>query len=99
MVIIYSDEFKSELEAILDFIALDSKNRANEFSKKLKTEIAKTKIFPRSYRKNLSLNDDNVRDLIYKGYVVPFEIHKNRIEVLGIFKNNKHRLSKENENE
>lgn len=47
MVIIYSDEFKSELEAILDFIALDSKNRANEFSKKLKTEIAKTKIFPR----------------------------------------------------
>ena len=45
-------------------------------------------IFPMPYRfrKNQKLNDEKVRDLIYKGYVVPFFIYDDHIEILGFLK-------------
>jgi len=45
---------------------------------------------PYIFRKRESLNDDNVRELIYKGYTVPFEIDtkNNKIIILGIFNQN-----------
>ena len=38
----------------------------------------------------MALNDENIRELIYKGYTVPFEINitNNKIIVLGIFNQN-----------
>ena len=40
------------------------------------------------YRKNPILDDESVRDLIFKGYVVPFQIYADKIEILGIYKQN-----------
>jgi plasmid stabilization system protein ParE len=43
---------------------------------------------PYIYRKKDS--DENLRELIYKGYTIPFEIdkEKNKIIILGIFNQN-----------
>jgi plasmid stabilization system protein ParE len=69
-----SDRFKDELEVIIDFIALDSVNRALSFYDEIIAKINKITDNPYLYRKRPLLNDDNVRELIYKGYTVPFEI-------------------------
>ena len=68
---------------------------AVEVKNSLDDEIAKRVALYRSdnpylHRKRPSLNDDNVRELIHKGYTVPFEIDtKNtKIIILGIFKQN-----------
>lgn len=43
---------------------------------------------PYSYRKNNIANDENICDLIFKGYVVIFEISTKNIEILDIYKHN-----------
>ena len=43
---------------------------------------------PFKYRKSIYWNDNNIRDLIFKGYVVPYKIDttKNKIIIIGINK-------------
>ncbi|SFV51727.1 hypothetical protein MNB_SV-3-884 [hydrothermal vent metagenome] len=43
---------------------------------------------PYKYRKSYYFSDDNIRDYIFKGYVIPYrvEINKNRLTILGIIK-------------
>ncbi|EKB0626229.1 type II toxin-antitoxin system RelE/ParE family toxin, partial [Campylobacter jejuni] len=45
---------------------------------------------PYKNRKSLSFDNENIRDLIFKGYVIPYLIDKskNEILILGIYKNN-----------
>lgn len=93
MVIKYSDKFIDEIEVIVNFISLDSKDRASEFAMNLKKKIDDIFPMPYRFRKNQKLNDEKVRDLIYKGYVVPFFIYDDHIEILGIFKENLHKLA------
>lgn len=90
MVIIYSDDFFDALSEIRNFIALDSKSRADKFTKNLRTEIEKIASMPYSYRKNFDAENENVRDLIYKGYIVPFYVDSTNgtIAILLIYKEN-----------
>ena len=90
MIIEKSPRFKDELEAIVDFIAKDSINRALTFYDEL---LAKINQIPENlyiHRKRLKLNDENIRELIFKGYTIPYEIDKtnNKIIILGIFNQN-----------
>lgn len=41
-------------------------------------------IFP----KNRVANQENIRNLIFKGYIIPFVIGEDEIEILGIYKHN-----------
>ncbi|MDY3669330.1 MAG: hypothetical protein SOZ73_08280 [Campylobacter sp.] len=43
---------------------------------------------PLSARKNLEADNENVRDLIFKGYVIPFYVSKEKITLLAIYKHN-----------
>ena len=42
---------------------------------------------PYKHRKNFIANDENIRDFIFKGYVIIFEINEN-IEILNIYTHN-----------
>ena len=88
MVIRYSSDFIEQLERIVSFIAKDSQTRADEFSSTLRKKIESIPEMPYRFRQNQMLQDENVRDLIYKGYVIVFAIKQDRIGVLGIFKHN-----------
>ncbi len=88
MTINLSKDFLSDLEYIFDFIAQDSLENAVKFKIDLYAEISKIPFMPKRFRKNLIINKDNFRDLIFKGYVVPFAIKEEFIEILGIYKNN-----------
>ena len=86
----FSKEFEQATDKITKFIAKDSVERAVLFYNDLITKIEEIKYMPYRFRKNLDINDDDVRDLIFHGYVVPFYIDKEKetITILLIYKEN-----------
>lgn len=88
MVIRRTARFNRELRAVFDFIAKDSPNRAQGFRDKLVAKLQTISDSPLMYRKSASFEDERVRDLIFKSYVIPFAIEDETIYVLGIYKAN-----------
>ena len=88
MVIKYKPKFECELKIIFDFIAKDSLNRAREFRNELIAKIERTAQTPFICRKSINFNDESIRDLIFKSYVIPYLIDNEVIYVLGIYKAN-----------
>lgn len=88
MVIEYKPKFERELKTIFDFIAKDSLNRAREFRNELIAKIERTAQTPFICRKSINFNDESIRDLIFKSYVIPYLIDDEVIYMLGIYKAN-----------
>ena len=88
MVIKYKPKFERELKIIFDFIAKDSLSRAREFRNELIAKIERTAQTPFICRKSINFNDESIRDLIFKSYVIPYLIDDEVIYVLGIYKAN-----------
>ena len=88
MQIVYGPRFKDRFNDIWDFIATDSKNRANQFKKELKEKIEDLVHMPYKFKQSIYFDDKNIRDLVYKGYTVPYKIDEanNRIIIIGINK-------------
>ena len=85
MVIKRTARFNRELRAVFDFIAKDSPNRAREFRDRLIAKLQTISDSPLMYRKSISFDDERVRDLIFKSYVIPYAIENGAIYVLGIY--------------
>ncbi|PID47113.1 MAG: plasmid stabilization protein [Proteobacteria bacterium] len=88
MKFIFSDEFHESLDAIEDFIGQDSPNRALNFTHNLWRKIETIPFMPYRFRKKQNFNDENIRDLIYKGHTIPFEIREDIIIILDIYNHN-----------
>ena len=90
MEIILSEQFKEEIKSILDFYADKSKSEktANDFLEGLFEKIESLSTFAYRFRKNQYFRKDNIRDLIFKGYVIPFIIENDTIKILSIYKHN-----------
>lgn len=80
--------FIHSFNAIWDYIAIDSKNRANKFKHGLKAKIEALPDMPYMYRQSIYFEDKAVHDLIFKGYVIVYRVDevKERITVIGIVK-------------
>lgn len=89
MQIIKTKRFNDELLQIYDFIAQDSIPRADKFRNELENSLENLSNFPKKYRKSIKSDDESIRDLIFKEYVVPYKIYENEIFILGIFAHNK----------
>ena len=63
-------------------------NQAIKFQVELDEIIDSIPNMPFKYRKSIYWNDNNIRDLIFKGYVIPYKIDtaKNQIIIIGINK-------------
>lgn len=90
MILEQSTRFSEELETILGYIALDSPSRALNFYHELILKIKEIPNRPNSYRQRINFKNGNVRELIFKGYTVPFfiDVEKDKIIILGIFNQN-----------
>jgi len=88
--IILSEQFKEEIKSILDFYTDRSKSNkvANDFLEGLFEKIESLSTFAYRFRKNQYFRKDNIRDLIFKGYVIPFIIEDDTIKILSIYKHN-----------
>lgn len=90
MKIVPSDIFEAQLDEITDFIALDSEERADKFDYDLRDKLQTLDFMPYKYRQSIFFNTEHIRDLVFKGYVVPYLIDEkaDEIVVLGICKEN-----------
>jgi plasmid stabilization system protein ParE len=88
MKIILKESFFQRLSRQIDYIALDSPARARKFKNDLFKEIRKISGMPYANRKSIYFDDEQIRDLVFKGYVVVYRINndKNCIEVFGFTK-------------
>lgn len=92
-----TDRFQQELHDILGFIADSSPSNALHFRNELYAQMVRLNFMPFRCRKHFSNANsvgDNIRDLIFKGYVVVFLVDKMSfsVEILGIYKANKWQL-------
>ena len=83
-----SRQFSDELAEIVDFIALDNVQRAIKFYDALIAQIEKIPDNPYQCRQRASTNNPHIRELIFKHYVIVFEIKTDHINLLGIFNQN-----------
>ncbi len=72
----------------MKFISKDSKPRALNFKSEIDNEINNLDNMPYKFRKSIYFEDENIRDLIYKGYTIPYKIDEpqDTITIIGIKK-------------
>ncbi len=84
--IVKTNKYINSLEKIMLFISKDSTNRALEFENNLNQKINNIPQYPYKHRKSIYFNNEEIRDLIFKGYVIPYLIEDARMIILGITK-------------
>ena len=94
MKIVRSQAYIKSLQETMQFISLDSKARALNFKHQLDTHIDDLDNMPFKFRKPIYFNDNNIRDLIFKGYTVVYKINttKDTITIIGL-RNTQEKLS------
>ncbi|MGA9045718.1 type II toxin-antitoxin system RelE/ParE family toxin [Sulfuricurvum sp.] len=82
-----------EPEALQDLIQIhtfitskDSKTKADRFIRELENTILTLSEMPLRCRKSYYVDDEQTRDLIYKGYTIVFHIREVNIHILTVFR-------------
>ena len=88
----FDDRFIKALNDIESFIALDSIERAEKFKNDIIDKISSLDFMPKRCRKSTLANDESIRDLIFKGYIIVFKIQNDTIKVLYIYKENEPKM-------
>lgn len=91
MKLIRSNQFKNELQKILSFIAKDKKTAAKKFNHELQNILDTLTDHPYKGRPTENGN----RELIHKGYTIPYLIDGEDIVILGIFNQNEWSVEEE----
>ncbi len=85
------EQYISNLFAILQYISKDKISASRNFKNKLDKKINNLTHFPYKNRPSIYFDNENIRDMIFKGYTITYEINiqDNTIEILDIFNQNK----------
>lgn len=79
-----SGRFENELGDVIDYIAKDKKSAAKAFNRNLQSTVETLIDNPHKGRPT----EDGGRELIYKGYTIPYLIDGDDIVIMGIFNQN-----------
>jgi len=90
------EKFEINFNSILEYIAQDKISASKKFRQNLFKQIKNLPNFPYKLRKSIYFNDDNIRDMIFKGYTIVYEVDldNNQIVLLNIFNKNKPPINK-----
>lgn len=86
MIINKNPSFNSKLLSILKFIAINNPANAKRFKIELDKKITDLTNMPLKYRQSIHYDDVETRDLIFKGYTIPYLVDNDVIVILDIFK-------------
>ncbi len=86
-----SRKYLAKLFSILDHIAKDKVTASQKFKNDLDKKIEDITHFPYKNRQSIYFDNENIRDMIFKGYTIVYEINSDEkiIEILDIFNKNK----------
>jgi plasmid stabilization system protein ParE len=84
--------FNDKLNRQIEYIARDKPHAARKFKAELLKRVKEIPLMPYKNRKSIFFSRNDIRDLIYKGYIVVYKINQTEhsIEVFGFtkFENN-----------
>ncbi len=84
--------FNDKLNSQIEYISRDKPHAARKFKSELLKRIKEIPLMPYKNRKSIFFDRSDIRDLIYKGYIVVYKINQagHSIEVFGFskFENN-----------
>ena len=85
-----SEQFKKELRTISLYIKGDNRAASIKFVQTLRKVIKNIPSSPYKYRQSIYYEENNIRDMIYHGYTIIYEINleENLLEILTIFNQN-----------
>jgi plasmid stabilization system protein ParE len=89
MKIFETKKFKKEIKTIALYIKKDKLGASIEFVSALKEQINDLVNFPYKYRKSIYFDNENIRDMVFRGYTIIYEVKENSIEIISIFNQNK----------
>ena len=91
MKIVKTRPYQEMLKDVLIFISLDNHSAAINFNKELNKKFKALIDFPFMYKSSIYIDNEQTRDLIYKGYTIIYEVNlkTENIEILKIFNRNK----------
>ncbi len=85
--IIVESEALEDLQNIYSYITKqDSKNKARKFIFELQNKIDSLSQMPHRCRKSYYIEDEDVRDLVYKKYTIVFKIIEQNVHILTLFR-------------
>ena len=85
--IIVESEALEDLQNIYSYITKqDSKNKARKFIFELQNKIDSLSQIPHRCRKSYYIEDEDVRDLVYKKYTIVFKIIEQNVHILTLFR-------------
>jgi plasmid stabilization system protein ParE len=84
-------KYVSNLFSILEYIAKDKVLASQKFKDDIDEKIENLINFPYKNRPSRYFENENIRDMIFKGYTIVYEVkpQKDTIEILDIFNRNK----------
>lgn len=88
MKIVESGQFKQELQTIALRIKKDKQSASIKFVTRLKKLIKSIPDFPYQYRQSIYFEDKQIRDMIFMGYTIIYEITNEQIHIITIFNQN-----------
>jgi plasmid stabilization system protein ParE len=84
----FTKGFREKLNAQVDFIAKDKPDTARKFKNDLIAKINEMPGMPFKHRKSIFFDREDIRDLVFKGYVAVYKVNQDlkEIEVFGFTK-------------
>jgi len=86
MIIRYKESFKNRFNRQLRYIAKDSPSHARKFRDALRQHIESLKDNPYRCRQSIYFDDDTIRELVFKGYVIVYKVRDESIDIFGFTK-------------
>ena len=88
MKIEFLPSFVNRLEGFVEVIAEDKPTAARKFHKDVINSCKEIQNFPHKHRKSIYFNDENIRDLVYKGFVIIYKLDEESIRVFAFINRN-----------
>lgn len=86
----FEESFINSLALKLEYIAQDNPRAARKFKDELITSCKDISHMPYKYRKSIYHEDENIRDLIFKGYTVVYVIEDEIISIFALIHHEKY---------
>ena len=91
-----SKSFKDKLNDQVEFIAKDKPSAARKFKSEIVQRIKEIPQMPYKNRKSIFFDREDIRDLIYKGYIVVYKIRGKKLLKYLVLQNTKRTHSNKN---
>jgi plasmid stabilization system protein ParE len=87
----FEEQFVTSLAQKIDYIATDNTSASIKFKNEFLQKCKDVAQMPFKYRKSIYHEDENVRDLIYKGYTAVYIVEENFISFVALINHERYR--------